>query len=114
MIEVKCNPGDDYLPTESFKISLPALEERGYRELFVIGLASIRGDDVIYINNLLLRDVIYKNTLDAILIPLDAYGFHKWEKDKRIVLGLPWGFRKEYIAGRKEALKRILKYLFEE
>jgi len=112
MIEVRCNPGDDYLPAESFKISLPALEERGYRELFVIGLASIRGDNVIYINNLLLRDAIYKNTLNAILIPLDAYGFYKWEKDKRIVLGLPWGFRKEYIAGRKEALKEVLKHLF--
>jgi len=112
MIEVRCNPEDDYLPTEPFKISLPALEIFKYKRIHIIGLASARGESVIYVNKYLLRDLIRKNTVNSILMPVDSLGFSKWQEEKNIVLGLPWAFRKDYIAGRKEALKNALRHLF--
>jgi len=112
MIEVRCNPGDDYLPTEPFKISLPALETLLYKRIYIIGLGITRGDNVIYVNKYLLRDLIRKNTVNSILMPVDSLGFSKWQKERDVVLGLPWAFRKDYIAGRKEALKNALRLLF--
>ena len=112
MIEVRCNPEDDYLPSEPFKISLPALEIFKYKKIHVIGLASVRGDNVIYINKYLLRDLIRKNTVNSILMPVDSLGFSRWQKEKDVVLGLPWAFRKDYITGREEALKNALRHLF--
>ena len=112
MIEVRCNPGDDYLPAEPFKISLPALETYHYKRIYIIGLALARGDNVIYVNKYLLRDLIRINTVNSILVPIDSYGFSKWEKEKDVVLGLPWTFRRDYIAGKREALKNALRHLF--
>ncbi len=112
MIEVICNPGDDYLPSEPFKMSLPALESRHYRRIYIIGLHAYRGDNVIYVNNYLLKDLIQKNTVNSILMPMDSYGLSRWLNVTDLVLGLPWAFRKDYIAGRKEALKNALRCLF--
>jgi len=112
MIEVRCNPGDDYLPAEPFKISLPALETLLYKRIYIIGLDSTRGENVIYVNKCLLRNLIEKNTVNSILMPVDGLGFSRWQKEKDIVLGLPWAFRRDYIAGRKEALRNALRCLF--
>jgi len=112
MIEVRCNPGDDYLPAEPFKISLPALETLLYKRIYIMGLASARGENVIYINKYLLRDLVRKNTVNSILMPVDSLGFSKWQKEENVVLGLPWAFRRDYIAGRREALRNALRCLF--
>jgi len=111
MIEVECNP-DDYLPSENFKISLPALEERGYKKLKIIGLASSRGENAVYVNNVLLRELMRKNATNIDFVPIDTPGFHKWLEEYAFVLGLPFYFRQRFIKNQKVNLKRALKCLF--
>jgi len=107
-MKVVCS--DDYhLPEgEDIEVKIASFANKEIEQIGVVGVSPAHGDRV-YVSDSEAYQRIKKNLVDA---DLRLWYGGRLKNEKTIVIGLPYDFRRDYIKGDKEKLKKVIECLF--